>query len=109
MKETAEIRAELQAAHDARGQGNEGMARVCARRAAGWAIQRRYHEHLAETANAYLLLQWLEQQEAVEEPLRAAAGRLTTRITEDHDLPHSEDPLRDAHLLVAAMIGDTTE
>lgn len=111
MKDVQEIHDEMTAAYDARHAGNEGMARVCARRAAGWAIGRRYHEQLPETAtsNAYLLLTWLKEQDEVADTLRAAADRLTTRITEDHDLPHSEDPLEDAEHLVTVMIEKTPE
>ena len=111
MKDVQEIHEEMKAAQEARRAGNEGMARVCARRAAGWAIGRRYHEQLPPTAtsNAYLLLTWLKEQGEVPDTLRAAADRLTTRITEDHDLPHSEDPLEDAKEIVTAMIEKTHE
>ncbi|MDX1600611.1 MAG: hypothetical protein R3191_03750, partial [Anaerolineales bacterium] len=111
MKDVQEIYDEMRAAHEARRSGNEGMARVCARRAAGWAIGRRYKEQLPSTAtsNAYLLLTWLKEQGEVSKSLRAAADRLTTRITEDHDLPHSEDPLEDAEDIITSMIEKTPE
>lgn len=82
------------------------MARVCARRAAGWAIGVRFREELspAATSNAFLLLAWLKEQEGVDEPLRAAADRLTTRITEEHELPHPQDPLEDAAFIVQSML-----
>ncbi len=106
-----QILSELNAARQARSAGNEGMARVCARRAAGWAIGVRFHDQIspAATANAYLLLAWLKEQEAVDESLRAAADRLTTRITEDHELPHPEDPLEDAAHIVRAMLDGEAE
>lgn len=111
MKDEAEIRSELQTAHQARREGNEGMARVCARRAAGWAIGRRYAEQVPATAtdNAYLLLSWLKEQPTVAASLRRAADRLTTRITEDHELPHPQDPLKDASDIVTAMIEEAAE
>lgn len=106
MTHADQIHTELNAAREARRSGNEGMARVCARRAAGWAIGVRYSEELspAATTNAYLLLTWLKEQEGVDDSLRAAAHRLTTRITEDHELPHPEDPLEDATYIVEAML-----
>lgn len=106
MTDADQIQRELKAAQEARRNGNEGMARVCARRAAGWAIGVRFKDDLSPgaTTNAFLLLAWLKEQETIDEPLRAAADRLTTRITEDHELPHPEDPLEDAAYIVEAML-----
>lgn len=101
----AEVYAELEAAQHAREQGNEGKARVCARRAAGWAIGL-VHGNYAESEkppNAYHLLQWFSSKEDATENLRQAAKRLTTRITPAHTLPHPQDPLEDAQIIVRAM------
>ncbi|MFP3853403.1 MAG: hypothetical protein ACLFWD_03810 [Anaerolineales bacterium] len=101
------IRQEMNDALEARSQGNEGMARVCARRAVGWAIRLRFDEALAaaNTKNAFVLLEWLSRQDAVAEPYRQAAERLTTRINEDHELPHDQDPLVDADFLIRGLLG----
>jgi hypothetical protein len=102
-----DVRAELEAAVRAREDGNEGMARVCARRAAGWAIGL-VHGQFAEgeqPPNAYHLLQWFSSKEDAPEALRQAAKRLTTRITPAHTLPHPDDPLEDAQAIVQAMLG----
>ncbi len=94
---------ELNDARTSRMQANEGRARVCARRAAGWAIEGLYDageaEPLAE-ANAYRYLQWFAGQEQFPENLRNAANRLTTKVDEDFNLPFEEDPLEDAELIV---------
>jgi len=110
-KRTREILDELQAAQQARQQGNEGKARVCARRAAGWAISRRYHDDPAAELpiSAYRVLQWFQVQPAVRGGLRQAAARLTTRINEDHELPHQQDPLEDARRLVHAMLAESDD
>jgi hypothetical protein len=109
-KQPRQILDELQAAHRARQEGNEGKARVCARRAAGWAIAYHFGETAASLpVSAYRLLQWFQVQGAAPEPLRRAAARLTTRINEDHDLPHRQDPLADARALVEAMLADRDE
>jgi hypothetical protein len=50
-------------------------------------------------------LRWLETNDEAPEQLRSAAGRLTEQVTEDHELPHSEDPLQDAELIVAELLG----
>jgi len=99
------IDSELAAARDARQQGNEGKARVCARRAAGWAIALGFQDQFGAqaTGNAFVLLAWLQRQSALSLELRQAAERLTVRINQDHELPHDQDPIDDAALIVAAM------
>ncbi len=98
----ARIEAELAYARAARKQGKEGRARVCARRAAGWAISARYSH--ARPLGALAQLRWLEKNDEAPEQLRSAAGRLTEQVTEDHELPHSEDPLQDAEFIVAELL-----
>jgi hypothetical protein len=109
-KQADRILDELAAARAARESGNEGKARVCARRAAGWAVGFRFADDpsLSLPVSAYRRLQWLEIQDAIDPSLRRAAARLTARIDEDHDLPHEQDPLEDARRLVAAMLSDGT-
>ena len=100
------VASELAMARAARQKGNEGMARVCARRAAGWAAA----WHLARRTgrpfgvNAYDTLLLLARWQGAPPDLRAAARRLTTRITLDHRLPFDEDPLQDAEAIVRALL-----
>lgn len=103
-----QIAEELEAALRARRGGNEGKARVCARRAAGWAVGYAFEDTFAgkPTANAYLLLQWLADHQGAAPDLRSAADRLTARIDEEHELPYPEDPLEDANLIVERLMGD---
>ncbi|MGA9533371.1 MAG: hypothetical protein WBR18_11700 [Anaerolineales bacterium] len=110
LKRPSEILNELQAAHQAREQGNEGKARVCARRAAGWAISLRYDDPKTSVpVSAYRVLQWFQVQDFVPQRLKLAAARLTTQINEGHNLPHQQDPLEDARNLVEAMLADREE
>lgn len=101
-----QIEQELTAARAARERGNEGMARVCARRAAGWAVGwvRSDSAPTSISGNAYQLLRWYSAQEEEPSGLRRAAKRLTVRITEDHTLPHPEDPLEDAEQIVEGLL-----
>jgi len=101
------IRRELIDAEQARIDGNEGRARVCARRAAGWAVSftRSLNEGREIEANAYEMLQWLAQQADTADAVRAAAARLTVRVSLDHTLPFPEDPLEDARMIVEALLG----
>lgn len=97
------IQQELKLGHQAREQGNEGRARVCARRAAGWAVRFMYTpdsgESIPET-NAYRYLLWFKQEERFPDNLREAAERLTARVNQDFSLPFDQDPLDDAVLIV---------
>jgi hypothetical protein len=101
------ISREFEDADQARIDGNEGRARVCARRAAGWAVSftRSLNEEREIEANAYEMLQWLAQQADTEEAVRSAATRLTVRVSLDHTLPFPEDPLEDARMIVEALLG----
>jgi len=99
------IEAELEYARGERAQGNEGRARVCARRAAGWAVAAYRQQRLGVEPhpNAYQLLCWFQKFEDIPNDLRMAAARLTTRVTPTHELPHCEDPLEDAQAIVQAL------
>ena len=89
---------------------NPGRARVCARRAAGWAIRACYQarEGPGWTGDALKQLNRLRADPAVPEAPRAAAERLCTRVDHDHRLPFENDPLEDAGLIIAwAMQSET--
>jgi len=110
LKQT--LRREIEDANRARVEGNEGRARVCARRAAGWAVSfmRSLTEEREIESNAYDMLQWLAQQADTPQAVRSAATRLTARVSLDHTLPFPEDPLEDAGMIVEALLGtDWTE
>ncbi len=98
---------ELARAHEARRQGNEGRARVCARRAAGWVISAHYARQTgAEPPRSALsLLHWLQKQDDVGQEIRNAATRLTVHVTPSFELPFEEDPLIDAQCIVDAFVG----
>jgi HEPN domain-containing protein len=104
------INAELQRAYAWRQDGNEGRARVCARRAAGIAIGSYYRAQTGEppSSSAYNLLRWLAKHTRISLQIRQAARRLTARVTADHNLPHPEDPLVDAGLIIEKILGETT-
>ena len=100
----ARIDAELAYARAARDHGKEGRARVCARRAAGWAIAAHYPN--SGRRGALSQLRWLKSNDEVSEELRSAAGRLTEQVTQDHELLHAKDPLKDAEIIVAYLLGN---
>ena len=97
-----EIEREMQRAEEARRVGNQGKARVCARRAAGWAIGAWRAEQSPKTRIESVLthLQAISDEEAHPPAIQAAAEHLTLRITAEHLLPVDAAPLEDAQLLI---------
>ncbi len=106
MNWPVEIQAEFEKAERARARGNEGQARVCARRAAGIAA-RHYFERRGEAAttpSAYDLLQMLAADPEVPARVREAASRLTIRVDEAFKLPPEIDLLAEARVLCEALL-----
>lgn len=102
-KVETEIAEELSRADHARGLGNEGMARVCARRAAGFAL-REYFSHLGEPVqdpSAYALMRRLEGMGSTPADIKLLAASLLTRVTTDYRLPDESDLLAQARQLIA--------
>ena len=99
------ITVELETAETARAQGNEGMARVCARRAAG-IMAREYFSHRETpivSANAYELLGILENLAEVPENVRVSAQRLRIRVNEQFELSEPVDLIAEARNLIDAL------
>jgi hypothetical protein len=103
-----DIEAELTLAREAQAAGQPGKARVCARRAAGWAIREWYRrvEGAGWGGDALKQLSRLRDDERAPEAVRQAAARLTTKVDEHHELPFDADPVEDARTLIAFVSGD---
>lgn len=94
----AEIDAELEKARQARARGNEGQARVCARRAAGAAIReylRRKGIH-PPSASAIDLLTLIKDDPHLSPDLNLIADHLRMRVTEEFKLPIDADLIAEA-------------
>ena len=103
-----ELNAEFDQAAAARSKGNEGQARVCARRAAGIAI-RQYLLRRGErvpSPSAYDLLRLIETDSSFPESIRRAAGLLRLRVTEAFTLPVEADLIEEARALCDALLPD---
>ncbi len=100
-----EIQAEFERAERARARGNEGQARVCARRAAGIAAR----EYLARrgtpprTSSAYDVLRLLAEDPTVPTNVKESALRLTLRVDEEFKLPADIDLLEEAKKVCEAL------
>jgi len=102
----ARARRELAQAEEAKLKGNEGMARVCARRAAG-IIAGEYLGRLSITtddASAYNRLRVLSARPELRDELREAVSHLLLRVTPEHTLPVEADLLSDARLLAFELL-----
>jgi HEPN domain-containing protein len=101
----SEVQAEYEKAENSRAKGNEGQARVCARRAAGIAA-REYFTHRGQhprTSSAYDLLSLITEDSGAPASLREPAARLTLRVNEDFQLPSDVDLLVEARRFCEAV------
>jgi hypothetical protein len=101
------IQKELADARVAREQGNEGRARVCVRRAAGFAIAwlGRHRGQSMNDNNSLALLKSAETDQTLPEDVRAASQRLTARVTPDFKYPFQTDPIDDARIIIDHVVG----
>ena len=100
------LRAEFDRAEQARAKGNEGQARVCARRAAGIAIR----EYLARkgttppSTSSVDLLNLLKNDPLLSPELKLVVDHLTLRVTEDFKLPVDADLVAEARKLCDELL-----
>jgi hypothetical protein len=104
-----QLELEFKRAEEARARGNEGQARVCARRAAGIAAREYYARRgqLVRTPSAYDVLQLIMEETQLSPHLKQAAGYLTLRVTEEFKLPVDVDLLQEARKLCDGLISET--
>lgn len=103
------IEQELDRAESARKSGNEGMARVCARRAAGIAIgnylKRKGYPDPGKSA--YDRLRILCDLPDTPEDLRQVALHFLIKVTPDYKLPLDVDLISEARWLINRLGQDT--
>ena len=105
MKPATLIEQELAAAEAAQQDGNHGKARVCARRAVAIATE----AWLARLpvprwrGDAMAHLRQIQQDASFPLPIRQAAERLSTPVTNQHTAPFTTDPIADARLIIAHL------
>ncbi len=97
---------EIERALLARSSGNEGMARVCARRAAGIVIG----EYLARrgvvtpTKSAFQRLSLFINRADVDQADKEIAGHFLLKVNHDHQFPADTDLVRDAKMLKCNLL-----
>lgn len=97
----SEIAIEFERAQKARAGGNEGQARVCARRAAGIAIRDYYTRKATPlpSRSAHDLLNLIKEEAPLPPDLKQVADHLTLRVTEEFKLPIDADLIAEARAL----------
>ena len=113
MSNAAEILAELELAVAALASGNEGRARVCARRAAGLAARDFLARHQVSppsksqfsipSDNAYEALKVVAVFPRLSPRLKTAAHRLIMRVSEEFQLPRGIDLIDEARKLIGGL------
>ncbi len=111
--DTQGFETELNRAETARAANNEGMARVCARRAAGMvanAYLLRRGLPSSPGSSAYDSLRYLVTLPALPDGVQSIAGHFLLRITPDHTLPVQADLIAEARWLARQLLdSDQTE
>lgn len=99
------IEDEFAAAMAARRDGNEGRARVCARRAVGlavlWVLSRRPDPGWGTVAIRQI--EHIRDEPSFPPMVREAASRLSAKISEQFSYPAGGDPVADARLIISFL------
>lgn len=100
----AAIEQELAQAEKARRAGNEGLARVCARRAVGLALRAFWDkDEQTQSSSVIPLFERLRESKALPEALRQAADHFLMRVTPEFRLPVDVDLVAEARWLIAEL------
>lgn len=105
MNRSEQIEIELTKAVKGLQNGNDGLARVCARRAVALGSQHWAEERNLPTwkGDAMHHLRQIHEETTFPLPVRAAAQRLLTKVTEQTQLPMTTDPITDARIILAHL------
>ena len=102
---------ELSLAENARNSGNEGRARVCARRAAGHVAG----EYLRQIAllipsdSALQRLRYLESSAELSPMEKETVQHFLIHTTPEHNLPIDADLIADVHLLARQLLDESLD
>jgi HEPN domain-containing protein len=105
MTRLAQIERELARAQDALREGNDGMVRVCARRAVGLAAEAWLERVPGKNwrGDALNHLRRVSAEESFPQDIRRAAERLMPKVTQRDTAPFSTDPIADARSIIAHL------
>jgi hypothetical protein len=102
---------EINHALSARQAGNEGMARVCARRAAGIVIGEYLsrHGYTDLSQSAFERMSIFLSIPGMDEHARIVTGHFMVKVNQDHNLPVDADLISDARWLITHLLLENTE
>ena len=97
-----QIKEEILLAKQSRQEGNEGRARVCARRAAGAAVKEYFVKKgiSQKQENAIQSLLIFSQSENLPVQVQEAVDSLVQRVNPDHNLPSDVDLIHEAGVVI---------
>lgn len=100
-----QVKRELARAYRAREEGNEGKARVCARRAAGFAAEAFFQQRGIDppAQSPFNLLEKLRSEFALPEPVLETLKRLTSRVDQEFNLPPQVDLIQESKKLIRVL------
>jgi hypothetical protein len=106
-----EYQKELEHATVARLNGNEGMARVCARRAAGIVIGEylNRHGHSSLTHRSYDLLTLFISLPDLNPNDKRFANHFLIKVNQDHKFPIDTDLISDVMWLEKSLLGENND
>ena len=102
----ATFKLEIQLAVDAREHGNEGQARVCARRAAGAVVKEYFQRRGLPVTNvsAYEIILDLLKEPGLPDAGYQAAEYLLMRVTKEFKLPIDVDLIEQARIIAECLL-----
>jgi len=105
MSQHEQIEQELAKAATGLREGNDGLARVCARRAVALGAQAwvKRNRRKLWPQDAMNQLRMIQQEETFPQEIREAAQRLLTKVTQRDQTSVSIDPIADARLILAHL------
>jgi hypothetical protein len=111
MRWRVEYKQEIERAILARSDGNEGMARVCARRAAGIIIGEYLNRlgYSGMTNSAYDRLSIFNDLPSVEEKYKEIARHFLIKVNLEHNLPVKADLINDVIWLKENLIKNDSD
>lgn len=102
---------ELNLAEQARNSGNEGRARVCARRAAGHVAGEYLLRNgiILQTESAIQKIRYLKSSPGISLLERETLEHFLIHITPEHKLPIEADLTADVHILARQLLGESLD
>jgi hypothetical protein len=101
------FQAEINHAQNARLKGNEGMARVCARRAVGIVLGEYFRRNQIplDSPSAYDRLRYIEKMIDMPDELLIKIQYFLVRVSQDHTLPVDADLIAEAQQIKNFLLG----